>query len=133
VAQAAADTPANATHYPAPALTMRPDAEGAAYWAVALGRAMLTRFECKPGARFDRHAHEAEQITLVLKGSLTFEFDNQPPVTLGPGEVLAIPSNLPHAATAGPTGADAVDAWSPPRADFARATPPPPHTERTRP
>jgi arsenate reductase len=117
---------ATATHYPAAALAMRPDVDGAAYWAVALAKAMLTRFEVQPGARFERHAHEAEQITLVLKGSLIFEFDDQPPVTVGAGEVVAIPSNLPHAATAGPEGADAVDAWSPPRAEFATTTTTPP-------
>jgi arsenate reductase len=117
--------PAKAAHYSAAALSMRPDVDGAAYWAVALTQAMLTRFEVKPGARFDRHAHDAEQITMVLKGSLTFEFDSQPPVTVGPGEVIAIPSGLPHAATAGPSGADAVDAWSPPRSEFTRAIPAP--------
>src|SRR5262245_25081938 len=112
---------AKAVYYPASALAMRPDVDGAACWAVGLGRAMLTRFAVKPGARFERHAHEAEQITMVLKGSLTFEFEGEPPVRLLAGEVVAIPSGLPHGATAGPEGADAVDAWSPPREEFVRA------------
>jgi SAM-dependent methyltransferase/protein-tyrosine-phosphatase/quercetin dioxygenase-like cupin family protein len=112
---------AKATHYSRAALAMRPEAEGAAYWAVALDRAMLTRFDVKPGGRFERHAHQAEQITLVLRGSLTFEFDDQPPVTVGEGEVVAIPSGLPHAVSASAHGADAVDAWSPPREGFTRA------------
>jgi SAM-dependent methyltransferase/protein-tyrosine-phosphatase/mannose-6-phosphate isomerase-like protein (cupin superfamily) len=121
---------AEAAHYTAAALAMRPNVDGAACWAVALGKAMLTRFEVKPGARFERHAHEAEQITLVLVGSLTFEFDGRPPITAHAGEVVAIPSNLPHAAIAGPHGADAVDAWSPPRAEFALAIPTPAHQEK---
>lgn len=109
-----------ARHYSRAALVMRPDVEGASYWVVALERAMLTRFDVQPGAKFERHTHAAEQITLVLEGSLTFEFDDQPPVRLAPGEVVAIPSGLPHAVSAGPSGADAVDAWSPPRDEFKR-------------
>jgi SAM-dependent methyltransferase/protein-tyrosine-phosphatase/quercetin dioxygenase-like cupin family protein len=112
-----------ATHYSRAGLAMRPDVEGAAYWAVGLDRAMLTRFDVNPGARFERHAHDAEQITLVLEGSLIFEFDNQPPITVGRGEVVAIPSGLPHAVRSGPNGADAIDAWSPPREGFAREGP----------
>lgn len=111
----------NAVHYSRAALAMRPDVAGAAYWAVALEQTMLTRFEVKPGARFERHAHDAEQITMVLQGSLTFEFDDQPSINVGPGEVVAIPSGLPHTVSAGLNGADAVDAWSPPRDEFARA------------
>ncbi len=114
---------AKATHYSRAALAMRPDVDGAAYWAVGLERAMLTRFDVEPGARFERHAHEAEQVTLVLEGSLIFEFDNQPPVTVGRGEVVAIPSGLPHAVRAGTNGADAVDAWSPPREGCTRVGP----------
>jgi quercetin dioxygenase-like cupin family protein/ketosteroid isomerase-like protein len=104
-------------HFPKGSLPLRPDVRGASYWAVALEHAMLTYFEVEPGARFERHAHESEQITLVLEGSLAFEFDDDR-VAVGPGEVVAIPGNVSHAVTAGPAGARAVDAWSPVRPEY---------------
>lgn len=96
-------------------LALRPDVPGAAFWAVALERAMLTYFEVEPHARFERHSHEAEQITLVLEGELHFELDAGRVVRVGPGDVLALPSGVPHAAWAGTKRVRAVDAWSPPR------------------
>ncbi len=104
-------------HYPADLLPLRPDVPGAAMWAVALDRTMLTYFEIAPGGRFPGHRHEAEQITLVLEGELWFEL-SEGEVRLGPGEVLAIPSNAWHATRAGPAPVRAVDAWSPPRAQY---------------
>ncbi len=104
-------------HYPADLLALRPDVPGAAMWAVALDRTMLTYFEIAPGGRFPGHRHEAEQITLVLEGELFFELSDRE-VRVGPGEVLAIPSNAWHATRAGPAAVRAVDAWSPPRTEY---------------
>ncbi len=104
-----------AQHYPADVLALRPSVPGAAFWAVSLEKAMLTYFEIEPESRFERHAHEAEQITLVLDGALYFELEPDRVVRLGPGEAIAIPANVPHAAWTGPERTRAVDAWSPPR------------------
>jgi N-acetylglutamate synthase-like GNAT family acetyltransferase/mannose-6-phosphate isomerase-like protein (cupin superfamily) len=108
---------AGAVHYPASALRLRPDVPGAAMWAVALERAMLTYYELQPHARFDAHQHEAEQITLVLEGELFFEVQGKE-FRVGPGEVIALPSSVPHEAWTGERPARAVDAWSPPRRDL---------------
>jgi quercetin dioxygenase-like cupin family protein len=86
-------------------------------WAVALERAMLTYYELQPRARFDAHHHEAEQITMVLEGELFFEVEGEE-LCVGPGEVIALPSGVPHAAWTGERPARAVDAWSPPRRDL---------------
>jgi len=86
-------------------------------WAVALERAMLTYYEIESHARFETHRHEAEQITLVLDGELFFEVEGKK-IRAGPGEVIALPSNLPHAAWTEGRPARAVDAWSPPRVDL---------------
>ncbi len=104
----------DAHRFPRDILALRPNAPGATFWAVALEQAMLTYFEVEPGARFERHAHEAEQITLVLEGELHFEFDSGREVRVGSGEVIALPSGVPHAAWAGMAPVRAVDAWSPP-------------------
>ena len=108
---------AAAVHFPAAALRLRPDVPGAAMWAVALDRAMLTYYEIGPQARFDTHQHEAEQITLVLEGELFFEVEGKQ-IRVGPGEVIALPSSIPHSAWTSGLPARAVDAWSPPRTDL---------------
>lgn len=80
-------------------------------WAVGLEKAMLTYFEMEPNTTFPEHSHQAEQITLVLEGELTFAYDGKE-VILKPGDVIAIPSNAVHSAYTGPLPCKAVDAWS---------------------
>ncbi len=104
-----------ARHHPREVLRLRPDVPGASYFAVALERVMLTWLEVEPGAHFERHAHEADQITMVLEGVLTFELDSGQEAHVGPGEVMALPAGVPHAARAGDQRVRAIDAWSPPR------------------
>jgi quercetin dioxygenase-like cupin family protein len=81
-------------------------------WGVALEKTMLTYFEVEPHSRFERHSHESEQITMVLKGELFFEMDERV-VRVNQGEVIAIPSNVPHAVFTKERSVEAVDAWSP--------------------
>ncbi len=113
----------DARHFPADVLRLRPVVPGAAMWAVAQERSMLTYFELEPRSRFERHAHEAEQITLVLEGELVFELGDDREVVLRAGDVIAIPSNVPHATRTGASVARAVDAWSPPRAEYLVSAP----------
>ena len=65
-------------------LPLKQAVAGANMWAVGLEKAMLTYFEMAPDTQFPEHAHEAEQITLVLEGELTFAYGGTT-VTLGPG------------------------------------------------
>lgn len=102
----------NALHYAKADLQLRPDVPGAAFWAVALDKAMLTYFEVEAHAAFERHVHESEQITMVLEGELVFTLDDQE-VRVGAGEVIAVPSNVAHAVRAGDHKAKAIDCWSP--------------------
>ncbi len=98
-------------------LPLKRDVPGAMMWAVGLDKAMLTYFEMEPNTVFPEHLHEAEQITLVLDGELTFSLDSRQ-VTLKAGDVAAIPSNAKHSVTAGSAGCRAVDAWSPVRKEL---------------
>lgn len=121
---------AAAVHLPADVLRPRPDVPGAAMWAVALERAMLTYFELQPHTRFERHRHASEQITMVLEGELFFEVAGRPEVRVRAGEVIALPADVPHAAWTRERAARAVDAWSPPRTDLLRPpAPAPPGTD----
>lgn len=103
---------ATATHFPRAALVLAPDVPGAMAWGVALRHTQLTYFEVEPHCRFERHQHESEQITMVLEGELSFELDG---VThrLSAGDVIAIPSNVPHAVYTTHLRVKAIDAWSP--------------------
>jgi nitroimidazol reductase NimA-like FMN-containing flavoprotein (pyridoxamine 5'-phosphate oxidase superfamily)/quercetin dioxygenase-like cupin family protein len=98
-------------------LAMKPSVPGAKMWAVGLDKAMLTYFEMEADTKFPEHSHEAEQITLILEGELTFAYEGRT-VTLRPGEVIAIPSNAVHSASTGNKPCKAVDAWSPVRKEF---------------
>lgn len=56
------------------------------------------RVELDAGAAFGRHWHPGEEIAYVLEGSLEYEVEGKPPVTLTTGEVLFIPAGTIHAA-----------------------------------
>ena len=98
-------------------LALKPAVAGATMWAVSLEKSMLTYFEMEPDTQFPEHSHEAEQITLILEGELTFAYEDAV-ITLGPGEVIAIPSNERHSVRSGKRPCKAVDAWSPVRKEY---------------
>jgi len=102
----------DAQYFPRESLPLRPDVDGAKLWSVALRKTMLTYFEVEPHSRFERHSHEGEQITMVLEGELFFELDDRL-VEVGTGEVIAVPSRVPHAVFAKNSAVRAIDAWSP--------------------
>ena len=63
------------------------------------GREVIqVRVELAPGVTFPRHSHPGEEIIYVLEGSLEYQVDGKPPVTLRAGEVLLIPAGTIHAA-----------------------------------
>jgi quercetin dioxygenase-like cupin family protein len=86
-------------------------------------RMMLTHVYMKKGCIVPRHAHENEQITYILEGALRFWLgkDGEEEVIVRVGEVLHIPSNLPHMAEALEDTLD-VDIFSPPRQDWLDKT-----------
>jgi len=104
--------PRGAKHYPKGTLFLKPDVPGAKMWSVALSKTMLTYFEINPHSRFGAHSHASEQITMVLEGELFFRV-NERILRLQSGDVLAIPSRVPHAAFTKRRSVKAIDAWSP--------------------
>ncbi len=54
--------------------------------------------EFAPGVAFPMHAHPGEEIAYVVQGTLEYQLEGQPPVTLNVGEALFIPAGVPHAA-----------------------------------
>ena len=51
-----------------------------------------------PGAAFGRHSHPGAEVAFVLEGTLEYQLDGAPPVTLKAGEALFIPAGTIHAA-----------------------------------
>jgi quercetin dioxygenase-like cupin family protein len=44
------------------------------------------------------HTHPGEEVAYVLEGTVEYQFEGKPPVTLKAGEALFIPAGTPHAA-----------------------------------
>jgi quercetin dioxygenase-like cupin family protein len=65
----------------------------------APGREVIqVRVDLAPGVAFPKHRHPGEEIIYVLEGSLEYEVDGKPPVTLKAGDVLFIPAGTVHSA-----------------------------------
>ena len=86
-------------------------------------RIMLAHVYLNKGCIVPKHAHENEQFTYILEGALRFRLgdDGQEEVVVRAGEVLHIPSNVPHQAEALEDTLD-VDVFSPPRQDWLDKT-----------
>jgi quercetin dioxygenase-like cupin family protein len=82
-------------------------------------RMMLAHVYLKKGCIVPKHSHENEQLTYILEGALKFWIgeDGAEEITVHAGEVLLIPSNIPHKAEALEETLD-VDVFSPPRQDW---------------
>ena len=82
-------------------------------------RLMIAHVYLAEGAIVPTHAHDNEQLTYILEGRLRFFLgdEGEQVVDVGVGEVLHIPSNLPHRAEALEDTLD-VDVFSPPRLDW---------------
>ena len=81
-------------------------------------RVMLAHVYLKKGCIVPRHQHENEQITYILEGALRFEIGGQE-IVVGKGQVLRIPSNVPHRAVALEDTLD-LDIFSPIREDWVK-------------
>ena len=60
--------------------------------------AIQTRVDFAPGAAFPKHKHPGEEIIYVIEGSIEYEVEGQPAVTVKAGGVLFIPAGTPHSA-----------------------------------
>jgi quercetin dioxygenase-like cupin family protein len=86
-------------------------------------RVQLAQVFLKKGCIVPRHSHENEQFTYILEGALRFWIgeDEGRQLDVRAGEVLHIPSNVPHKAEALEDTLD-LDVFAPPRADWLAKT-----------
>ena len=86
-------------------------------------RMMLAHVYLKKGCVVPRHQHDNEQLTYILEGALRFWIgeDGTQVQDVRAGEVLYIPSMVPHKAEALEDTLD-LDVFSPPRQDWLQKT-----------
>jgi quercetin dioxygenase-like cupin family protein len=86
---------------------------------ISTDRLMMAHVYLQKGCIVPTHSHENEQLTYILEGLLRFFLgaDGSEVVDVAAGEVLHLPSYLPHKAEALETTLD-VDIFCPPRQDW---------------
>jgi quercetin dioxygenase-like cupin family protein len=92
-------------------------------WGGVLARAIhsehltLSLLELDADTAVPEHAHENEQLGILLEGSLRFTIGGETR-EVGPGWTWRILANVPHSVEVGPRGAVLVEVWSPRRDDW---------------
>ena len=86
---------------------------------VAGEREMLAQIYLKRGALVPMHSHESEQMTYILQGALRVVVNGGDEITVREGEVLHIPSGVPHQAEALEDTFE-LDVFSPVRQDWLK-------------
>jgi len=86
---------------------------------VAGEREMLAQIYLKRGALVPMHSHESEQMTYILQGALKVVVNSGEEITVREGEVLHIPSGVPHQAEALEDTFE-LDVFSPVRQDWLK-------------
>jgi len=114
---------ASAKHYRWDNLSAEPLKGGITRRLITSDRMMIAHVYLKKGDDVPHHSHENEQITYILEGALQFWLGEhgERELVVHAGEVLVIPSNLPHRALALENTLD-VDIFNPPRQDWLAGT-----------
>ncbi len=114
---------ASAKHYRWNDLPAEPMKGGITRRLITSERMMIAHVYLKKGDDVPYHSHENEQITYLLEGALHFWLGEkgERELTVRAGEVLVIPSYLPHRALAMEDTLD-VDVFNPPRQDWLNGT-----------
>ena len=110
---------ADAKHYRWKEIPAEPMKGGITRRLITGDRMMIAHVYLKKGDDVPQHSHENEQITYILEGALQFWLgpNGDREIIVRAGEVLVIPSNLPHRALALEDTLD-VDVFNPPRQDW---------------
>ena len=78
---------------------------------------MFSLVALEPGAVVPTHTHPHEQMGMMVSGTMEFTIAGETRILTG-NEMYLVPGGVPHAAKAGPRGAVALDAFSPPREEY---------------
>jgi quercetin dioxygenase-like cupin family protein len=78
---------------------------------------MLSLVTLAPNSVVPTHSHPHEQMGLMVSGTMEFTIEGDTR-TLSGNEMYFVPGGVSHAVKAGPGGAVALDAFSPPREEY---------------
>ena len=78
---------------------------------------MFSLVTLAPNAVVPTHSHPHEQMGMMVSGTMEFTIKGETRMLSG-SEIYLVPGGVPHAAKAGPGGALALDAFSPPREEY---------------
>ena len=78
---------------------------------------MFSLVTLAPDAVVPTHSHPHEQMGMMVSGTMEFTIEGETRVFTG-NEMYFVPGGVPHAVKAGPRGAVALDAFSPPREEY---------------
>jgi quercetin dioxygenase-like cupin family protein len=81
-------------------------------------RVTFALIELEADSVVPEHAHENEQVGMLLHGSMRFRIGDEER-ELKPGATWRIRSNTPHQVHTGPDGATLVEVFAPGRVDWA--------------
>jgi quercetin dioxygenase-like cupin family protein len=104
-------------------VTPEPIAEGRARYLVHTDDLMVVVIDFVDGPASEPdppHSHPHQQITYVAEGALYFFIDGEPH-KLGPGDLITVPSSVPHTIQLLSEKVRLVDTFSPIREDFLQA------------
>ena len=80
-------------------------------------KVMLSLVTLAPNAVVPDHAHPHEQVGMMVSGAMELTVAGETR-TLSGNAIYLVPGGVPHKAVAGPEGAVALDAFSPPREEY---------------
>lgn len=87
---------------------------GLSFQPVLAENTMINFVSFEPDTEAPRHAHEEEQIVIVLDGEMEFDLDGDVR-TMHAGDVAVVPPWVPHGAWTRGTTCREVDVFNPPR------------------
>lgn len=87
---------------------------GLSFQPVLAENTMINFVSFEPDTEAPRHAHEEEQIVIVLEGEMEFDLDGDVR-TMRAGDVAVVPPWVPHGAWTRGTTCREVDVFNPPR------------------
>jgi quercetin dioxygenase-like cupin family protein len=91
--------------------------DGVAARAVHGEKSTMALVELDSNSHIPEHRHEAEQLGVLISGSMTFRVGDATK-ELGSGATWCIPSQVPHEAWVGTGGALVLEFFSPRRSDW---------------
>lgn len=66
--------------------------------SIAGRETVQARIDIAPGAVAPWHRHPGEEVIYIIEGTLEYQLEGQPPVTVTAGQVLFVPAGVAHMA-----------------------------------